>query len=133
MVGGSCSQGGNQAALGNADVAAVHCLSETIGGRWNLPHGLCNAIFLAPVLRYQFHATRERLSHLFRAVTGVETSGPEAAERMVSAIERLVVDLDIPSFASFGLPADTYATIAAGAVANNSNPSNARPMGERDG
>jgi len=47
-------------AFGNADVGAVHCLSETIGARWNTPHGLANAVLLAPVLRSHLSAPAAR-------------------------------------------------------------------------
>ncbi|MFT5690398.1 MAG: alcohol dehydrogenase, partial [Planctomycetota bacterium] len=32
--------------FGNSDVGAVHCLSETLGGLFDVPHGLANAILL---------------------------------------------------------------------------------------
>ena len=33
-------------AFGNADVAAVHCISEAIGGLYDTPHGIANSVFL---------------------------------------------------------------------------------------
>uniref|UniRef100_A0A0G4HRD5 Uncharacterized protein n=1 Tax=Chromera velia CCMP2878 TaxID=1169474 RepID=A0A0G4HRD5_9ALVE len=42
-------------AFSNADVGAVHCLSESLGGIWDVPHGLCNAVLLQPVVGYQLH------------------------------------------------------------------------------
>ncbi len=50
-------------AFGNADVGAVHCLSETLGGRFDLPHGLANAVLLAPVVRYEPPRLRRPAGH----------------------------------------------------------------------
>src|SRR5579875_1062032 len=37
--------------FGSADVAAVHCLAEALGGLYDTPHGVANAVFLPYVLR----------------------------------------------------------------------------------
>ena len=106
-------------AFGNADVAAVHCLSETLGGRWNLPHGLANAVLLQPVLEYNLPACEEKLAAL----------GSEAGIGDVPrAVEDLARDLGIPRFRDLGIPAEEHAWIAERAVANGSNSSNSRPM-----
>lgn len=62
----ACTDGGNAAAradmllgsllagmaFANAPVAAVHALAYPIGGHFKVPHGLSNAMVLAPVLRF---------------------------------------------------------------------------------
>lgn len=111
-------------AFGNADVAAVHCLSETLGGRWDVPHGLANAVLLAPVLRYNLQGSAGKL-----AVLAGSLGIPEGAEGVIRAVEELVRDLEIPPFGDLGIPEEDYPWIAERAVANGSNPSNAREMG----
>lgn len=111
-------------AFGNADVAAVHCLSETLGGRWDVAHGLANAVLLAPVLRYNLSASEAKLATLAEPF-GV--SG--GAEGVLRAVDDLVRDLEIPPFRELGISEDDYPWIADRATRNNSNPSNARPMG----
>jgi alcohol dehydrogenase class IV len=111
-------------AFGNADVAAVHCLSETLGGRWDVPHGLANAVLLAPVLRYNLSASAEKLAAL---AGSLGMAG--GAEGVIRAVEELVRDLDIPPFRDLGIPQEDYPWIAERAVGNGSNPSNAREMG----
>lgn len=108
-------------AFGNADVAAVHCLSETLGGRYDVPHGLANAVLLAPVTRYNLPACRAKLATL-----------GESAEAVLAAIEELVRDLGIPSFASLGVPDDDFPWIADRAAENGSNSSNPREMGPEE-
>jgi alcohol dehydrogenase len=111
-------------AFGNADVAAVHCLSETLGGRWDVPHGLANAVLLAPVLRYNLAASESRLAALAGSL-GIAGG----AEGVIRAVEDLVRDLGIPAFRELGIPEEDYPWIAERAVGNGSNPSNAREMG----
>jgi alcohol dehydrogenase len=111
-------------AFGNADVAAVHCLSETLGGRWDVAHGLANAVLLAPVLRYNLPASEAKLATLAEPF-GV--SG--GAEGVLRAVDDLVRDLEIPPFRELGISPDDYPWIADRATRNNSNLSNARPMG----
>lgn len=120
-------------AFGNADVAAVHCISETIGGIWDIPHGLGNAIFLAPVMRYHKPVIQARLAALYRIVNPRGTNdGRHVAAAMIEAIEQLVDDLKVPAFASFGIAPAEDRRIAEGSVANNSNGSNPQSMGVDD-
>jgi alcohol dehydrogenase len=113
-------------AFGNADVAAVHCLSETLGGRFDLPHGLANAVLLAPVTRYNLPDCAEKLAALESALPA---GSGEGAEGVLQAIESLVRDLGIPPFRDLGIPVEDYPWIAERAVHNGSNRSNPRVMG----
>jgi len=115
-------------AFGNADVAGVHCLSESIGGMFDVPHGLANAVLLVPVLRYQLGAAGGRLARL-AAAAGADGSGGGA---MIDAIDRLVHAVAIPGFAALGIDAAEFPAIAAQAERNNSNGSNPMPMSAAD-
>ena len=110
-------------AFGNADVGAVHCLSESIGGLFDLPHGLLNAQFLGPVFRYQFASIESRLNTM---IDGFD------AESLLSHTEQMIANLSIPSVASLELPADSLAHIARLAFGNNSNDSNPKVMTSAD-
>lgn len=118
-------------AFGNADVGAVHCLSETIGARWDTPHGLANAVLLAPVLRSHLPAIETKLAGL----EGTLPNGPggandaERAERVLGSVEALVRALRTPGFGDLGVPQTDYSWIAKRAAQNGSNGSNPRPMG----
>lgn len=48
-------------AFANAPVAAIHALAYPLGARFHLPHGLCNALMLPHVLRFNC----ETHSHLY--------------------------------------------------------------------
>jgi len=113
-------------AFGNADVAAVHCLSETLGGRWDVPHGLANAVLLAPVTRYNLPACADKLATLESILP--EGSG-KGAEGVLQAIDDLVRDLGVPAFRELGISTEDYPWIADRATRNGSNTSNPRAMG----
>lgn len=122
-------------AFGNADVAGVHCLSESIGGLFDVPHGLANAILLAPVLRYHRPHIEQRLAELDAVVhPGADAAAPvaEHAERFLAGVEDLVRRLETPRFSSFGIAVADYPLIAERSVGNGSNGSNPQPMGEAE-
>lgn len=110
-------------AFGNADVAAVHCLSETLGGRWNLPHGLLNAVLLRPVLEYNLPACEDKLAAL-----AVAAGIGKGAEDILRTVEDLGRNFGLPRFGDLGIPPAEYPWIAEQAERNGSNPSNARAM-----
>lgn len=112
-------------AFGNADVAGVHCLSESLGGLFDVPHGLANAILLAPVLRHHGPAIASRLGRLEALVN---PEGPAEGGRFLTRIERLAERLEMPAFSSLHIPSGAFPGIAAAAEANNSNGSNPTPM-----
>lgn len=114
-------------AFGNADVGAVHCLSESIGGQTDLPHGLLNAVLLAPVLRYQMDAIAERLA-LLDAATG----GAGSAEGFIGRIADLAGTLDIAALSDLNLTEDIFPTIADLSERNGSNASNLMDLGADD-
>ena len=117
-------------AFGNADVAGVHCLSETLGGLRDVPHGLANAILLEPVLRYHLPHIEDRLAELGPVID--PGARRHTGSSVLARIRDLVAALPIPAFSSLGFEPDDFLQIAVGAVANGSNESNPQPMGEAD-
>lgn len=51
-------------AFANAPVAAVHALAYPLGGHFHVPHGLSNALVLAPVLGYNLAAAEALYAEL---------------------------------------------------------------------
>ncbi len=120
-------------AFGNADVGGVHCVSESIGALYDTPHGLANAILLAPMMRY--HLRGGCLERRFAELCPVVEPGAardarpaDLAERFLSRLEGLSQKLAIPAFASLSIPAGAFSEIAALAASNGSNDSNPQPM-----
>ncbi len=116
-------------AFGNADVGGVHCLSETLGGIWDIPHGMANAMLLAPVMQYHAPFIESRLAAMHDVIAPAATLSPgEGARAFLEEIERLTTLVQIPPFATLGIAEALYPEIAAGAAVNNSNNSNPQPM-----
>ena len=121
-------------AFGNSDVTAVHCISESIGALYDVPHGVANSIFLPEVLAYNLPSCVEKMADLAKK-TGIghaESSEEAMALAFIEEIRSLSGRLGIPSFKALNIPLDQMETIARMSVANNSNPSNPRDLTESD-
>jgi alcohol dehydrogenase len=117
--------------FGNADVGAVHCLGESLGGVFDTPHGLACAVFLPAVL--EFNAVAEPARHArVAAALGVETSGmadSEAAAAAVAAVRGLMSDIGIPSLRRLQeLSADDTEKVARLSAEHVCSPDNARTV-----
>ncbi|MEE8526297.1 MAG: iron-containing alcohol dehydrogenase [Thermoanaerobaculia bacterium] len=117
-------------AFGNADVAGVHCLSESLGGLFDVPHGVTNAILVEPVLRHHRPAIESRLADLDLMLSPPD--GEASADHFFAALGDLRRQLGIPGFAALKIPREGYPEVAAAAARNNSNGSNPQPMGAGD-
>lgn len=86
-------------AFNNASLGHVHAMAHQLGGFYNLPHGVCNAILLPTVERFNLIAKMDRFIDI--AVTlgeNVEGLSPRAAaETALDAIKTLSKDVGIPS------------------------------------
>ena len=106
-------------AFNNAGLGYVHAIAHQMGGFYNLPHGVCNAILLPHVCRFNLVGREDRFAklafYLGEDIEGLSTL--EAAEKAIARIERLSVDLGIPSgFAELGAKEEDIPTLAANAM-----------------
>jgi len=86
-------------AFNNASLGYVHSMAHQLGGFYNLPHGVCNAILLPAVSEYNLIACPERFADIAVAL-GENISGltvMEAAEKAIKAIRKLSASIGIPS------------------------------------
>jgi alcohol dehydrogenase len=119
-------------AFSRSDVGAVHCIAEALGGMYDLPHGVCNAVMLPAVMRFNMEYCRDRYARLAVAM-GLPPGEPEqAAASSVEAVERLARDVGLPPFSAFAIDPADVPRIAARSVENGSNASNPRPMAAED-
>lgn len=120
-------------AFGNADVGSVHCLSESIGGLHDLPHGLLNAALLVPVFESHGDSVTEPLARVQRAlVRGGDAPQADLAAMLLERIRDLTDHLGIPRFSALDVPERDHDRLADLAVQNGSNDSSPRPMGAGD-
>ncbi|HFQ5142342.1 TPA: L-threonine dehydrogenase [Vibrio vulnificus] len=86
-------------AFNNASLGYVHAMAHQLGGFYDLPHGVCNAILLPHVQRYNAQVCPERLRDVAKAM-GVNVEGMSAeqgAEAAIDAIVALAKDVGIPA------------------------------------
>jgi alcohol dehydrogenase len=86
-------------AFNNALLGYAHAIAHQLGGIYNLPHGLCNAILLPHIVKFNSDAKPERFADIAVALgEDVSSLSPmEAADKAVEAIARLGQDVGIPS------------------------------------
>jgi alcohol dehydrogenase len=105
-------------AFNNASLGYVHAMAHQLGGFYNLPHGVCNAILLPEVSAFNLIACPGRFADIAVAlgetVDGLSTM--EAAGMAVSAIRCLARDVGIPSgLAELGVKEQDLEIMAANA------------------
>jgi alcohol dehydrogenase len=86
-------------AFNNASLGYVHAMAHQLGGFYDLPHGVCNAVLLPHVQRYNAQVCPERLSDIASCM-GIDTSAMSAqqgANAAITAIESLAQQVDIPA------------------------------------
>jgi alcohol dehydrogenase len=85
-------------AFNNASLGHVHAMAHQLGGFYNLPHGVCNAILLPHVSRFNLIAKMDRFVDIAVAM-GEPVEGLSkraAAEKALEAIQTLSADVGIP-------------------------------------
>jgi alcohol dehydrogenase class IV len=102
-------------AFGNAGVGAVHALAYPLGGRFNIAHGVSNALLLPYVMEWNKLACVERMRDIADAmgVRVAHLSDRDAADLAVKAMADLCAAVEIPSgLRSFNVPEDAISAMA---------------------
>jgi choline dehydrogenase len=99
---------------GTESAGAVHAMSQTAGGVYNLPHGELTASLLAPVMAYNYMGEPHKYARIAQAM-GENTWGLtvwEAAELAAEAVAQLTYDLNIPTLPEMGIPQEDVPMLA---------------------
>lgn len=80
-------------------VGYVHAIAHSLGGKYNTPHGLANAIILPKMLRFYGKAIHKKLWKIAVSINLISKniSIDDGAEIFISEIEKLNTQLNIPS------------------------------------
>lgn len=119
-------------AFSHADVAAVHCVAEALGGKYDAAHGVCNAIVLPAVMAYNMEYCKQRYARIAAAMGLAVENVDQGAERAVEAVKKLASDIHLPGFNSLGVKEKDLEELAVNAFKNGSNIDNPRPMKKED-
>jgi alcohol dehydrogenase len=116
-------------AFNNAFLGYVHAMAHQLGGQYNLPHGVCNALLLPHVEAANVSACAPRLADVARAL-GVNTfdlSVEAAAQAAVKAMHDLARAVGIPArLSELGVKREDFALMAANAMKDGSGATNPR-------
>ena len=86
-------------AFSNCGLGYVHSMAHQLGGFYNLPHGVCNAVLLPFVEEFNADACGDKFRDIAEAL-GEDTTGmstEEASKAAINAIKKLSSDVGIPS------------------------------------
>ena len=121
--------------FGNSDVGGCHCMSEALGGLYDTPHGIANAIMLPYTMEYNFGSDLDKFARIAQAMgVPIHTmSKRDAAEAGVKAVIGLNEDLiEIPTLREIGAKEEDLDELAMRAATNVSVESNPRKVTKED-
>ena len=119
-------------AFSHSDVAAVHCVAEALGGKYDAAHGVCNAVVLPAVMEYNMDYCKEQFARIAVAMGLSYENVDEGARQAVMAVQQLAADVRLPEFGSLGVQESDLEELAANSFKNGSNIDNPRPMTKAD-
>lgn len=121
-------------AFNNASLGFVHAMAHQLGGFYDLPHGVCNAVLLPHVQSFNASVCAARLSDVAHAM-GADTHGvspEEGARNAIAAIRSLAHDVDIPAgLRDLGVRLNDVPVLAANALKDACGLTNPRAADQR--
>jgi alcohol dehydrogenase len=119
----------------NCGLGIVHSMAHQLGGFYDLPHGVCNAILLPYVMEYNAPVTGDKYRDIAEAM-GVDTEGmdtEEARAACIDAVKKLSVAVGIPEdFTTLGVKKEDVDQLADFAMVDACTPGNPRDPKKED-
>lgn len=116
-------------AFNNADLGYVHAMAHQLGGQYDAPHGVCCAVLMPTVERFNMIAAPERFAKIAELL-GENIQGLSKmaqAERGIVALERISEDVGIPTnIKSIGAKVEDFELMAENALKDGNAFSNPR-------
>jgi lactaldehyde reductase len=120
----------------NVGLGAVHGMGHPLGGFYDIPHGVANALLLPYVMAFNAPACGEKFRDIGRAmkVPGIdEMSLEEAQKATVAAVRQLSLDVGVPDkLHELGVKKEDLPALAAAAIKDVCTPGNPRDVTEED-
>ncbi|WP_054950818.1 iron-containing alcohol dehydrogenase [Numidum massiliense] len=86
-------------AFNNAGLGYVHAMAHQLGGLYDIPHGVANAVLLPHVVKFNIISNPQKFADIAEFmgenIEGLSTI--EAADKAIDAIKRLSTDVNIPA------------------------------------
>ncbi|HAT4124696.1 TPA: L-threonine dehydrogenase [Clostridium perfringens] len=106
-------------AFNNASLGYVHAMAHQLGGFYNLPHGVCNAILLPHVQEYNKATSASRLAKIAKIMGGnIEgLTDEQGADLCIDMIKSLSETVGIPEgLGVLGVKESDFETLATNAL-----------------
>ncbi|MBA7567299.1 Choline dehydrogenase [subsurface metagenome] len=112
----------------NSWVGNAHAMSQSLGGYYDLPHGLLCGLFMPYVMEYNMLAAPQKFIILAKTLgENVDNlSVMDAAYKSVVAVKRLLSDLDMPTLKELGVKEADFQKLAEQSSVDNCAPGNIR-------
>lgn len=102
-------------AFNNASLGYVHAMAHQLGGFYNLPHGVCNALLLPHVESFNLRAAKPRLDEV-GAILSANNADLKGLS-VIDAIKKLADIVGIPkSLRELGVKEEDFKTLAENAM-----------------
>lgn len=122
-------------AFNNADLGYVHAMAHQLGGEYDAPHGVCCAVLMPTVERWNIISNPERFAEIAELM-GENIEGltvMEAADKAIDAMIRISEDVGIPTnIKDLGAKPEDFEKMAANALKDGNAFSNPRVGTEED-
>ncbi|MDW7670602.1 MAG: iron-containing alcohol dehydrogenase [Bacillota bacterium] len=119
-------------AFSHSDVGSVHCMAESLGGKLDLPHGLCNAILLPYVMQFNQPACQNRYARIAQSMGLDFNDEAEGAQMAINRVQELSRKVALPPFNHLAVSPDDFDLMAEMSARNISTESNPRHMTKVD-
>lgn len=110
----------------HSDVGSVHCMAESLGGMYDAPHGLCNAILLPYVMEYNLPEAEYKYARIARSMGIEHSDDKQAAALGIKRIRELSKEIGLPDFQSLNVKEEDLEVLAGMSSNNISTESNPR-------
>lgn len=94
--------------INNSSVTLIHGMSRPIGARFDVPHGMANAMLLNVCLSDMEMAARHNLARIATYLRIQAVDEIDASEKFVEEVEKLVEKLEVPTMSKYGINRDEY-------------------------
>ena len=113
-------------AFSNAGLGLVHGIAHQLGGFYNIPHGLANAIMLPRVLEFNRPYCMGRLASIAQAMGEKvdDLSVDAASKKAIDAVRKLCVDVGIPPLCETKFKMEDVDTLARNALKDTATKTN---------
>lgn len=122
-------------AFSNVGLGCVHSMAHPLGARFDVPHGVANALLLPIVMEFNMPAALDKYCEIAKAM-GEDITGltrEEGAKVAVNAVKKLSLDLNIPqTLREINIPKESLNQLAKDAYADVCTGGNPREITEND-